>query len=46
MNSNPKTPAKKPYETPRLKVYGDILTLTNGNGRMAIVIDGLTLLKT
>jgi hypothetical protein len=46
MNSNPKTSAKKPCETPRLKVYGDIPTLTKGSARMAIVIDGLILLKT
>ncbi len=46
MNSNPKTSAKKPYETPRVKVYGDILTLTKGSGMSAIALDGGKLIKT
>jgi len=38
---------KKPYGTPRLKVYGDILTMTKASGMSALTIDsGGMLLKT
>lgn len=28
MSASGKTPSKKPYETPRLRIYGDIVHLT------------------
>lgn len=37
---------KKPYETPSLRVYGDILVLTRGSGMTGLTIDGGKLLKT
>lgn len=38
---------KKVYETPCLRVYGDILAMTKGSGKLAISIDGLShILKT
>ncbi len=49
--SNPKRPegsaVKMPYEAPRLKVYGDIIALTKGNGKLAVSLDGFShILKT
>ena len=37
---------KKPYETPGLMVYGDILALTRGSGMTGVTIDSGKLLKT
>jgi hypothetical protein len=37
---------KKHYDTPRFKVYGDILTLTKGSGMTGITLDGGHVLKT
>ena len=31
MTSQAKRPVKRPYQTPVLKVYGDILTVTGSN---------------
>jgi hypothetical protein len=37
---------RKPYETPRLIVYGDIYTLTKGSGMTGLTLDNGKLLKT
>ena len=38
-------PAKKPYETPRLEVYGDIREIARAAGSMGMM-DGFLLLMT
>jgi hypothetical protein len=38
---------KKAYEMPRFYVYGNIMALTQGNGKLAVSLDGLShVLKT
>ena len=38
---------KRPYGAPRLVVYGDLMDLTKGNGKLTISLDGLShVLKT
>lgn len=39
MSENGKTPSKKAYETPRLRVYGDIAQLTRAVGTASKVPD-------
>lgn len=40
MNSNPEGLRKKPYELPSLRVYGDIMTMTQSTGSTSKNSDG------
>ena len=41
MNAAPGQAAKKPYQKPSLKVYGDIHALTGTAGKHAFTSDGM-----
>jgi hypothetical protein len=40
------TPAKKPYETPRLEVYGDIREIVKTSGTMGMFDNALRVART
>ncbi|HXY03339.1 MAG TPA: hypothetical protein VEI49_07145 [Terriglobales bacterium] len=40
------TPAKKPYQPPKLTIYGDIKQMTMSTGMMALKRDAATKFKT
>jgi hypothetical protein len=39
-DDNPDTPAKKPYQRPKLEVYGDIHELAASSGFMGMIDGG------
>lgn len=46
MNLSPPKPANKTYQSPELRVYGDIRELTQAVGKMVLKLDSMFKLKT
>jgi hypothetical protein len=42
VTSQPETTAKKPYQKPDLRLYGDIQTITGQSGMKGVVTDAMT----
>ncbi len=46
MKRAPELPSKKPYQAPKLIVYGDLAQLTMGRAMIGGKADGVRMLKT